>query len=60
MDRWGDYDWLFGAARHSLKIVEYPVLYRERVAGTTKMTRRLHNGLTMLRMCWIAFLRLRT
>jgi SAM-dependent methyltransferase len=60
IDRWGDYDWLFGAARHNLRIVEYPVLYRERVAGETKMTQRLRNGLTMLRMCWEAFRRLRT
>jgi len=60
IDRWGDYDWLFGAARHNLKIVEYPVLYRERVAGETKMTQRLRNSLIMLRMCRAALLRLRT
>ncbi len=60
IDRWGDYDWLFGAARHNLKIVEYPVLYRERASGETKMTKRMHNALIMLRMCWAAFRRLRT
>lgn len=59
IDRWGDYDWLFGAARHNLKIIEYPVLYRERAAGETKMTRRLSNALVMLRMCWAAFRKLR-
>jgi SAM-dependent methyltransferase len=54
VDRWGDYDWIFGAARNSLKIVELPVHYVERVAGETKMTKRLRNGLIMLRMCWVA------
>jgi ubiquinone/menaquinone biosynthesis C-methylase UbiE len=58
-DVWGDYDWLFGAAKNNLKIVELPVHYRERVAGVTKMTRRVRNGLTMLRMCGIAFRKLR-
>ena len=59
VDRWGDYDWLFGAARHNLKIVELPVHYVERVAGETKMTRRFRNGLTMLRMCWAALRKLK-
>ena len=27
VDRWGDYDWIFGAARHALEIVEVPVHY---------------------------------
>jgi SAM-dependent methyltransferase len=59
VDRWGDYDWLFGAARHNLKIVELPVHYVERVAGETKMTRRFRNGVTMLRMCWAALRKLK-
>jgi SAM-dependent methyltransferase len=59
VDRWGDFDWLFGAATTSLKIVEVPVHYVERTAGTTKMTKRFQNGLIMLRMCWIALRRLR-
>ncbi len=59
VDRWGDYDWLFGAARHNLKIREFPVLYRERTAGLTKMNQRLRNGLRMLRLCGLAFFRLR-
>jgi SAM-dependent methyltransferase len=54
IDRWGDYDWIFGAARHNLRIVELPVHYVERVAGATKMTGRFRNGLIMLRMCWVA------
>ncbi len=55
VDRWGDYDWIFGAARHNLKIVEFPIHYRERVAGVTKMSKRFKNAAIMLRMCWIAF-----
>ena len=45
MDRWGDYDWIFGAAKANLKIVELPVHYVERVAGETKMRKRLRNSL---------------
>ena len=36
LDRWGDYDWIFGAAKCNLKIVELPVHYVERVAGETQ------------------------
>ncbi len=58
-DVWGDYDWIFGAAKNNLKIVELPVHYRERVAGTTKMTRRLRNAWVMLKMCGVALRKLR-
>ncbi len=56
-DRWGDFDLLFGAAKLHLRIVDVPVHYQERVSGETKMTRRFHNGLIMLRMCWAAFVK---
>jgi SAM-dependent methyltransferase len=59
LDRWGDYDWIFGAAKCNLKIVEIPVHYVERVAGESKMGKRLRNGLVMLRMCWLALRRLK-
>ena len=59
VDRWGDYDWIFGAAKCNLKIVEVPVHYVERASGTTKMEKRLRNGLIMLRMCWLALRRLK-
>ncbi|HLK12239.1 MAG TPA: glycosyltransferase [Candidatus Binatia bacterium] len=59
VDRWGDYDWIFGAAKHNLKIVELPIHYVERIAGTSKMTKRLQNASIMLRMCWVAFRKLR-
>jgi hypothetical protein len=58
-DVWGDYDWIFGAARNNLKIVELPVHYRERVAGDTKMTKRLRNAWIMLKMCGLALWKLR-
>lgn len=56
-DRWGDYELLFGAAKLHLKIVEVPVHYLERVYGETKMTKRITNGLVMLRMCMAALKR---
>ncbi len=59
VDRWGDYDWLFGAARSNLKIVELPVHYIERLAGESKMTKRVRHGVVMLRMCWVALRKLR-
>ena len=58
-DVWGDYDWLFGAAKLNLRIVELPIHYVARTAGVTKMTRRLRNGIVMLRMCWVAMRKLR-
>lgn len=58
-DVWGDYDWIFGAAKNNLKIVELPVHYRERTAGVTKMTKRFRNARIMLKMCGIAFRKLR-
>lgn len=59
VDRWGDYDWIFGAARHNLRIVELPVHYRVRTAGETKMIKRLQNAWIMLKMCNIAFRKLK-
>jgi hypothetical protein len=47
------------AAKHNLKIVELPVHYVERAAGKTKMTKRFRNGLIMLKMCWVAFRKLK-
>lgn len=57
-DLWGDYELLFGASRHHLKIVEVPVHYQERIFGVTKMTRVLQNGLRMAGICWNAWRRL--
>ncbi len=59
IDRWGDYDYIFGAAKNNLKIVELPIHYVERTAGVTKMTKRFKNGLIMAKMCWVALLKLK-
>jgi len=59
IDHWGDYDWIFGAARNHLKIIEVPVHYRERLHGETKMTKRLKNALIMLQMVFAAFRKLK-
>ena len=58
MDRWGDYELLFGAAKLNLRVVDQPVHYQERVYGATKMTRVFNNGLVMLRMCLKGYVRL--
>ena len=58
-DRWGDYELLFGAAKLSLKILDLPVHYQERIYGSTKMTKVFHHGLIMLKMCWHGFLKLK-
>jgi SAM-dependent methyltransferase len=59
MDRWGDYELLFGAAKLNLRILDQPVHYQERIFGATKMTRVFEHGLIMLRMCAHGFLRLK-
>jgi glycosyltransferase involved in cell wall biosynthesis len=53
-DRWGDYELIFGAAKHHLKIIDLPVHYMERTYGETKMTNRVRNGLIMLKMCFVS------
>ncbi len=50
LDPFGDFDLLFGAAKLSLKIVEIPVRYWERVYGQTNI-RRFTHGWLLLRMC---------
>jgi len=59
LDRWGDYELLFGAARRNLRILDLPVHYQERTFGVTKMTQVLRNGLLMLKMCGYGFVRLK-
>ena len=50
VDRWGDYDLLFGAAKLNLRIMDQPVHYQARIYGVTKMTKVFKHGLIMLRM----------
>jgi ubiquinone/menaquinone biosynthesis C-methylase UbiE len=52
-DPFGDYDLLFGAAKLNLKIVEVPVRYRQRVYGSTNIS-RFSDGFLLLRMCRVA------
>lgn len=47
---WGDFDLLFGAAKLNLKIREYPVHYKKRIAGESKM-KFLKHGLMLSKMC---------
>lgn len=47
---WGDFDLLFGAARLKLKIREFPVHYKRRQAGESKM-RLFRHGLRLALMC---------
>lgn len=46
-DPFGDFDLIFGAARMGLKIVEIPIIYRERVYGTTNISRWKHGSILM-------------
>jgi hypothetical protein len=59
MDRWGDYELLFGAAKLNLRILNQAVHYQERIYGITKMTKVFKNGLIMLKMCFYGFLKLK-
>lgn len=53
-DPFGDFDLLFGAAKLNLKIVDFPVRYRERVYGTTNI-QRWRAGVILLSMCLYAY-----
>jgi glycosyltransferase involved in cell wall biosynthesis len=57
-DPFGDFDLIFGAARLTLKIVEIPVRYRERVYGETNISRWKH-GWLLLKMSGVAARKLR-
>jgi len=57
-DPFGDFELLFGAAKLGLRIVDLPIRYQERTYGTTKI-RRWRHGWLLLRMCVIAFRKLR-
>jgi hypothetical protein len=59
LDRWGDYELLFGAAKLNLRILDQPVHYQERIFGATKMTKVFKHGLIMLGMCYYGFLKLK-
>src|SRR3990170_1062088 len=52
-DPFGDFDWIFGAAKLDLKIVEIPIRYQPRTYGTTQISRFRH-GWLLLKMCAFA------
>jgi hypothetical protein len=49
VDPFGDFDLLFGAAKLNLKIIEMPIRYRERIYGSTNIS-RFRDGWLLLRM----------
>ncbi len=57
-DPFGDFDLIFGAAKLDLKIMEIPIRYRERVYGSTQISRFRH-GWLLLRMCLFALRRIK-
>ena len=57
-DPFGDFDLIFGAAKHNRKIIDLPIRYRDRTYGTTNISRWKH-GLLLLRMVFIAARRIK-
>lgn len=57
-DPFGDFDLIFGAAKLNKKIVDLPIRYRERVYGSTNISRWKH-GLLLLRMVLFAARRIK-
>ncbi|MEP6895803.1 MAG: glycosyltransferase [Chloroflexota bacterium] len=57
-DPFGDYDLIFGAAKLNLKIIDLPIRYRERIYGSTNISRWKH-GLLLLRMVVFAARRIK-
>jgi len=54
IDKWGDFDLLFGAAKIGHRIMEVPVHYKDRAAGESKM-KSLNHGLHLLNACFKGF-----
>jgi hypothetical protein len=50
IDPFGDFDLLFGASRHNLKIIEIPIRYGARIYGETQI-RRFYHGFILMKMC---------
>jgi SAM-dependent methyltransferase len=57
-DPFGDFDLIFGAAKHNLRIIEIPVRYQARTFGETQIS-RFHDGWLLLRMTMLAYLKLK-
>lgn len=54
LDKWGDFDLLFGAAKMGSRIMEVPVHYMSRRSGESKM-KSFRHGLHLLRACFLGF-----
>jgi len=46
-DPFGDFDLLFGAVKHNMKIIDMPVHYKERIYGATNISRWKHGWLLL-------------
>jgi SAM-dependent methyltransferase len=57
-DPWGDFDYLFGAAQRTSKVLEVPIHYQERRAGQSKMKALKHTW-ALLKACWAGFWRVK-
>ena len=57
-DPWGDFDYLFGAAQRTCKVLEVPIHYQERRAGQSKMKSLKHTW-ALLKACWAGFWRVK-
>jgi ubiquinone/menaquinone biosynthesis C-methylase UbiE len=53
-DPFGDFDLIFGAVKQNLKVVEVPIRYRERMYGSTNISRFRH-GWLLLKMTMFAY-----
>lgn len=54
LDKWGDFDLLFGAAKIGSKIMEVPVHYKSRKSGESKM-KSFRHGIHLLCACYYGF-----
>ncbi len=57
-DPFGDFDIIFGAAKQNMKMVDLPIRYRERLYGSTNISRWSH-GWLLLKMLWIGLKKLK-
>ena len=56
LDKWGDFNLIFGSYYYGLKVQELPVRYYARTSGLSKMTNRLKRFFQMLSACFFAFI----
>lgn len=53
-DPFGDFELIFGAIKNNSKIIEIPVRYKERIYGSTNIS-RFKNGIQLMKMTWVGF-----